>query len=1054
MAADARNPLTGASASDQAGRGRPENPGRPGPADRPPWGEHPARTDPADHSADNGPAAHAARTGRPVRPDRPDGRQIHSVRPAGPRRPATPWDPAFGAGPAGTKEPGRTRTEAPAGQGRAGAGTAPPGRPARTRAVRATELPDGTPQAGPRPAPTPTPLPDTAAPHDMPPLLPAHGCWYPSVDPGGRYVAFICDRTGVPQLWAAPVDGDEAHLLDAGPHPVTEVSWSPDGRWIAYTTAPGGGEHTRVLCVRPDGTGRRILAGGAPDSSAYLGCWQHDGSAVAVTVAEAVPHPGPEDAASAGLDVAALYRPGGRYSARSLGTTLHSAAAPARGTPSQRLRPPYGAALGAPSVPGAAGGGPRAPRTARVGPSAAAPRAARDRSGEPAPKTLSAYLVDPDGVAAPVLIASERGGATLRVCDLSRDGRFALVRRGPRGRREALVVRVPDLRVTCALRVADGDPWIGGFSPDGRTLWLRSDHEREYAALYAARLDARGEMLGLAVAAHRDDCDLELLALDRNGRGAVLSWNVRGVSELEVAALTQRGASGGRATYSSARESPTDAGDTAAWAPGAGTAGVASSAPPAAAADAAVVAVPAETADAAVAPPAETPDAAVAPPAGATGPAAGAHSAGATDAAAVPRPVDATHAAAGARTAEATEPGAAEVAGPAYSSGAPAPPAGPDTAAPDRPAAREGAVRPSAGTRAEDAVESPGPAHAEDAARPPRVTDGVPPEVAVGPPRGVPLPHEVVTRVAVGSDPDAPVVALSGSQRRPGVWWLPQGTSLRTPWSSGDEAVALTGHRPVRPVPLRPVARDGLPLGGWYYRAPGRPAGAPAPCVLYLHGGPEDQERPVFQPLFHELLGRGLDVFAPDVRGSSGYGRSFVDADLGAGRFAAIQDVADCAAHVVIAGLADPRRLAVLGHSYGGYLVMASLVRHPELFRTGVPVCGMSDFASFFAGTEPWIAESAAHKYGHPVRDRELLHALSPMSRVDALRVPVLAVHGEHDTNVPPGESEQFVRAARERGLEAELFVLREEGHYFRRADTRRLFRRRVADWIEQHLAG
>lgn len=90
-----------------------------------------------------------------------------------------------------------------------------------------------------------------------------------------------------------------------------------------------------------------------------------------------------------------------------------------------------------------------------------------------------------------------------------------------------------------------------------------------------------------------------------------------------------------------------------------------------------------------------------------------------------------------------------------------------------------------------------------------------------------------------------------------------------------------------------------------------------------------------------------------------------------------------------------------MGRSYGGYLVMASLVWHLDLFRTGVAVCGISDFATFFAGTEPWIAQSAAHKYGHPEHDRELLRELSPMSRVDALRAPILAVHGEHDTNVP-----------------------------------------------------
>ncbi|WP_344052915.1 S9 family peptidase [Streptomyces thermoalcalitolerans] len=670
------------------------------------------------------------------------------------------------------------------------------------RAV-ATELPGGVWPVEAQPSPEPVLLPDAAVPVDaLPPLLVSHGCWYPSVDPDGRHVAFVCDRTGVPQLWTGPVDGDDVHLLDADPHPVVEVAWSPDGQWIAYTTAPGGGEHTRVLCVRPDGTERRILAGGEPGGSAHLGCWTHDGSALAVTVA---------------------------------------------GTPRGRaVHDGRTALLTAPPHPPAAAGDPAV-------------------AAEPLPRTLSAYLVAPDGSAAPVLLASERDAASLRVCDVSRDGRLVLLRRGPRGRREALVVRTRDLRVTCEVPVADGDPWIGAFTPDARTLWLRSDHAREHAALYAVALDRQGRRLSLTVAAGRDDSGLELLALDRDGRSAVLSWNVRGVSELEVAAPT-----------------------------------------------------------------------------------------------------------------------------------------------------------------------APGNA---------------------GPPRAVPLPHEVVTKVAVTPDPDAPVVALSGSLRRPGVWWLPQGTALRTAWSSRDEDVAPGSHPPVRPVPMRPVARDGLDLGGWYYRAPGRPPTEPAPCVLHLHGGPEEQERPVFDPLYHELLGRGLDVFAPDVRGSSGYGRSFVDADLGRGRFAAIDDVADCASHAVLEGPADPHRLAVMGHSYGGYLVMASLVWHPYLFRTGVPVCGISDFTTFFAGTEPWLARSAAYKYGHPERDRELLHELSPMSRVDALRVPVLAVHGEHDSNVPPSESEQFVRAARERGVEARLLVLRDEGHDFRRSDSLRTFRRTAADWIQRHLA-
>uniref|UniRef100_A0AAU2K1N1 Prolyl oligopeptidase family serine peptidase n=1 Tax=Streptomyces sp. NBC_00049 TaxID=2903617 RepID=A0AAU2K1N1_9ACTN len=685
---------------------------------------------------------------------------------------------------------------------------------------------------------------------DPPTLLAAHGCWYPSADPTGEYVAFICDRAGVPQLWSGPARGGEAHVLDGDPDPVIEVSWSPDGRWIAYTSAPGGGEHTRVLVVRPDGTGRQVLAGAEPGSSAHLGCWTRDGTALAVTVAQPSPagaeHAGPghlsPDAEGAPSPVGGRT-PGSAWSERGGPATLLEGGA---------TRQPVRRDL-TPSVPGAvppvAGGA----SVADLGPA---------RSGG-----LAAYLVDPGGAAGPVLLFGEEGAASLRVCDMSADGRLALVRRGPRGRREALVLDTASGRTTFALHVADGDPWIGRFSADARTLWLRSDAEREFAALLRVGLDEEGAPRGLSVAAEREKSALDLLCVPYHGRWAVLAWNAHGATELESVGL---------------------------------------------------------------------------------------------------------------------------------------------------------ALGPTAGD--------------------------------IGPRHRPVLPHEVVTRVEP-LERGGLFAALSGSRRRPGIWELDEAlVPARTGWSARDEDAVPPGRPPVRPVPLRCEARDGLVLGGWYYRAPERDPGRPAPCVIHLHGGPEEQERPVFSPLYHELLGRGLDVFAPDVRGSSGWGRSFVDADLGAGRFAAITDVADCAAHVVSLGYADPLRLGVMGRSYGGYLTMASLVWHPDLFRAGVAVCGMSDFATFFAGTEPWIAQSAAAKYGHPQHDRELLRALSPMSRIDQLRAPLLAVHGEHDTNVPPTESEQFVRAARDRGVPARQLTLRDEGHEFLRADNRRLYRRAAADWLERYL--
>ncbi|MGC0316485.1 dipeptidyl aminopeptidase/acylaminoacyl peptidase [Kitasatospora acidiphila] len=719
------------------------------------------------------------------------------------------------------------------------------------------------PVASPPAAPLAVVLPDAHDTREGHSPVTAHGCWYPSADPTGGQVAFICNRGGVPQLWTGSADGDDVHLLDTGLDPVIEVSWSPDGRWIAYTTAPGGGEHTRVLCVRPDGGDRRILAGAVAGSTAYLGRWTRDGSAIAITTTDPL----------VGLPVTEL---GGAAPSEPYQEVRASEWA-SRDGPAVLLG--GGGEIGTP-LPGA--GPPGAPASTVLRPPTPAPY-------EPAPEPhltgggLAAYLTDPAGVRPPELLATEPAGATLRVCDTTPDGRLVLLLRGPRGGREAVVLRTDRGETACRVPVADGDPWIGRFSPDGRMLYLRSDADREFAALVAVELGPDGAGRRRRVIAQRDGVDLELLSVRDDGRSAVLAWNVRGRTELEVLAL----------------------------------------------------------------------------------------------------PV---------------------------------------------PARR----------RAGDGVGA-------------KVDGGhAPPELA---PRSLPLTHEVVTRISPAG-PRGLALAVSGSVRRPGIWHGADGGSpVRTPWSSRDEDAVAPGRPPERPEHLRLRARDGLELGGWYYRAPGRDPDYHAPCVVHLHGGPEQQERPVFDPLYHELLGHGLDVFAPDVRGSLGAGRSFVNADLGAGRFAAIDDVADCAVHVVTLGLADPRRLAVMGHSYGGYLTLASLVWHPELFRTGVSVCGMSDFLTFFAGTEPWIARSAAVKYGHPERDRDLLHTLSPMSRIDELRVPLLAVHGEHDTNVPLGESEQMVRAARQRGFPAELLVLPNEGHEFRNTRSRVLFRRTAAAWIERHLA-
>ncbi len=310
------------------------------------------------------------------------------------------------------------------------------------------------------------------------------------------------------------------------------------------------------------------------------------------------------------------------------------------------------------------------------------------------------------------------------------------------------------------------------------------------------------------------------------------------------------------------------------------------------------------------------------------------------------------------------------------------------------------------------------------------------------------LPGQVVTGALLSRDGSRVVVAVEGPDRPRQVWSLDVATDT---WS------AATARSPV-PLPdglVEPElvtfpARDGLELSGWLYRVPGRTE--PGPAMLSLHGGPEAQERPTYHPQHQAMLAAGIAVFAPNIRGSSGFGRTFVRADDVNGRRDAFDDVIACAQWLIGAGVADPRRLAVTGRSYGGYLTLASLAFTPGMFAAGVDICGMSDLLTFYRDTEPWIAAAAVSKYGDPKRDRTLLRAISPLRFAVNINVPLLVVHGELDTNVPIGEAHQIVAALRALNRPVSYLELPGEGHEYRRADSRLLLIRTMLDFLTRIL--
>ncbi len=249
---------------------------------------------------------------------------------------------------------------------------------------------------------------------------------------------------------------------------------------------------------------------------------------------------------------------------------------------------------------------------------------------------------------------------------------------------------------------------------------------------------------------------------------------------------------------------------------------------------------------------------------------------------------------------------------------------------------------------------------------------------------------------------------------------------------------------------LQYQAHDALPLSGWLYTP--QAGQAPYPTVLSFHGGPEGQEQPRFRYDYQALLTQGIAVFAPNARGSSGFGKRFVNLDNGALRFDAIQDIASTAKHLIDNGIAEPARIGIMGGSYGGYMTMAGLAEFPQLFAAGVNLYGVVNFKTFFERTEPWMASISKIEYGDPDSEGELLDALSPIHKLDRVIAPTLVLHGANDTNVPVHEAEQVVEALRQRDVPVDYILFPDEGHGFAIERNRIAAATAIVNWFINYL--
>lgn len=321
------------------------------------------------------------------------------------------------------------------------------------------------------------------------------------------------------------------------------------------------------------------------------------------------------------------------------------------------------------------------------------------------------------------------------------------------------------------------------------------------------------------------------------------------------------------------------------------------------------------------------------------------------------------------------------------------------------------------------------------------------------------LPLGVVENLNFARDGSCLALDLTGPRNNLDVWTLP--IQDRHNALSSDEPRQLT-HASRAGIPdaafvdpqlVHYDSFDGLNIPAWLYMPPpdvGKDA--KPPVIVYPHGGPESQSRPTFNSVFAFLLNRGYAIFAPNVRGSSGYGTHFMNLDNVRNRMDSVKDLAHGAYWLRDSGQVDAKRMAAYGGSYGGFMVLAAITNYPELYAAAINVVGIANFVTFLENTGAYRRAAREAEYGSLQRDREFLESISPIHYVDKIKTPLMVIHGANDPRVPVGEAEQIVAALKRRGVPVEYLRYEDEGHGLIKLSNRLEAYPKMVDFLDLYL--
>ncbi len=256
-----------------------------------------------------------------------------------------------------------------------------------------------------------------------------------------------------------------------------------------------------------------------------------------------------------------------------------------------------------------------------------------------------------------------------------------------------------------------------------------------------------------------------------------------------------------------------------------------------------------------------------------------------------------------------------------------------------------------------------------------------------------------------------------------------------TRWTTSEVGGLATSNF-VEPELVTMKSFDGLDVSGFLYRPSPAKFSGPRPLLINIHGGPEGQSRPGFQGRNNYLLNElGIAIFYPNVRGSEGYGKTFLKLDNGYKREDTVKDIGAMLDVLAKDVRLDKSRFAVTGGSYGGYMTLATMTFYPDKLRAGLEIVGISNFVTFLKNTNPYRVDLRRVEYGDE-RDPAMnvfLQKISPLTNVSKINIPLMVVTGGNDPRVPASEADQVVKAVRAQGGQAWHVLAKDEGHGFRK---------------------